>query len=400
MSDSEGRAPARKRRRATSTKRPPKEAPPPAAPVVDAEAAAAEVAGSPEPAPGPDKANSVVAERGQDKAAAPEPRPSPARPTRAPRVTKLAPLPPPPELTRLSRKVVTQEVSTVSADAPAAEAPAATVAVLDEVHAARGLYELVWQSGLLTVVALARMEVSALFLTPLAYAVGALVVLLTSVYGYLPQVNTNAPVSTAGIFSLLALMAVFYVPLCTMRLAAQRRSGTLDHLLTSPIRFWEFVAGRWLGGLAFFAATISFSLIYVVLISADQKAHTPGSILGFHLSLPSVDYGSIFTGYLGVLLLGAAWVAIGLLIASLTENRIISAGAGILTLVALQYGFGVVSGLMTPPFSDLFDYLGAANRAQSFFEGQVALNDVVYFVTITLGALFITTRIVESRKWR
>jgi ABC-2 type transport system permease protein len=315
-------------------------------------------------------------------------------------VTKLVPLPPPPELTRLPRKVVTQEVPGVSAAAPAAEAPAATLAVLGEVQAERGLYELAWQSGLLTGLAIARMEVSALFLTPIVYAVGALVVLLTSIYGYLPQVNTNAPVSTSGIFSLLTLMAVFYVPLCTMRLAAQQRSGTLEHLLTSPIRFWELVAGRWLGGVAFFAATISFSLIYVVLISADQKAHTPGSILGFHLSLPSVDYGSIFTGYFGLLLLGAAWVAVGLLIASLTQNRIIAAGAGILTLVALQYGFGVVSGLMTPPFSDLFDYLGAANRARSFFEGQVALNDVVYFVTVTLGALFITTRIVESRKWR
>lgn len=277
---------------------------------------------------------------------------------------------------------------------PAEEVPSAQ-------PAARELYDILWDTGLPNVATLARKELSALFLTPIAYVVGALVIALTSLFGFLPQINGNQPVAMVGVFNWLALMMVFFTPLYTMRLLAEeQRSGTLEQLMTSPIRFWELVAGKWLGAFLFFAATIATTLVYVVLISTYQQLHTPATILGFHMSLPNVDYGAIFTGYVGILLLGASWVALGLLASSLTHNQIIAAVIGILVLIVLQYGFGVLAGFATAPFSDLFEYLSASNRAQSFNHGQIVLRDLLYFVTLTAGTLFVTTRVVESRKWR
>ena len=282
-----------------------------------------------------------------------------------------------------------------------APAPAPLSAVEADGSAPARLYELAWSTGVLTVAALARKELSTIFRSPVPYVVGAVVIILTSIFGYLPQVNANAPVTMAGVFSWLALMMGFFTPLTTMQsLAGELRSGTLEQLLTSPIRFWELVAGKWLGGFLFYATTVSFTLVYVILMSAYQQAHTTGTILGMRLSLPSVDYGSVFTGYVGVLLIGAAWVALGLLASSLTRNQIIAAVVGIVTLVALQYGFGALAAFVTPPLSDVLDYLAASSRAQSFNQGQIVLRDLVYFVTLSIGALFVTIRIIESKKWR
>lgn len=264
-----------------------------------------------------------------------------------------------------------------------------------------GLYELLWGTGLLNVAAIGQKELSALFRWPIAYVAWALVIVLTSIFGYLPQVNTNAPVSLSGIFNWLALLMAFFVPLCTMRLLAEeQRSGSIEMLLTSPVRFWEVVLGKWLGGFLFYTVTITFTLVYVILISAYQQLHAPATIFGVRVSLPSVDYGAVVTGYVGILLVGAAWVALGVLASSLTRNQIVAVAVGAAGLIALEYGLGALAGFVTPPLSDLFDYLAASSRAQSFNQGQIVLRDLVYFATLTLGALFVTSRVVESRRWR
>jgi ABC-2 type transport system permease protein len=263
------------------------------------------------------------------------------------------------------------------------------------------IYERLWESGLLNVLAIARRELTSLFVTPAAYAVGAVVIIATSLFGYLQQVNAGTPVSMAAVFNWVAVMMVFFAPLYTMRLLAEeKRSGTLEQLLTSPVRFWELVLGKWLGGLVFYLATIAFTLVYVVLISVYQQLHGPASFLGLNFTIPNVDYGSIFTGYVGLVLVAAAWVALGLLASSLTQNQIIAAITGVVILLAFEYGFGIAAGMLSQPFSDFFDYMSAGNRAQSFNQGQIVLRDLLYFVTLTAGALFLTTRVVESRKWR
>jgi ABC-2 type transport system permease protein len=263
------------------------------------------------------------------------------------------------------------------------------------------LYDRVWDTGLPNVATIAGRELGSLFVSPIAYVVGAAVIVPTSIFGYLLQINANAPVTMAAVFNWVALAMVFLTPLYTMRLIAEeRRTGTLEKLLTLPVRDWELVVGKWLAGFVFFLATMAFTLVYVVLISVYQQLHTPVTILGLHLSIPNVDYGAIFTGYVGLVLMAAAWAALGLLASSLTSNQIIAAVVGFVVLLALQFGFGPLSQFVSPPWSDFFDYMSASNHAQTFNQGQLVLRDAIYFLSLTVAALFTATRVIESRKWR
>ena len=283
---------------------------------------------------------------------------------------------------------------------PVQERPAAEAEPGAEAEAPT-FYDRLWATGLPNVGAIARRELGAFFVSPIGYVVATVLVLPVSFLGYLARIGTGQPVTMDGIFSLIALLMVFFTPLYTMRLLAEeRRTGTLEVLLTSPVRDWEVVVGKWLGGLAFYLATIAFTLVYVVLISIYQPLHSTTSVLGMQLQLPDVDYGGIVAGYVGVLLVGAASVALGLLASSLTSNQIIAAVLGVGLLLSFQYLFGTLSTFLRPPYSEFFDYLSAGSHAQSFNLGRIVLRDVVYFVTLTAGALFVTTRVVESRKWR
>jgi ABC-2 type transport system permease protein len=262
------------------------------------------------------------------------------------------------------------------------------------------LYERLWESGLLNVGTIAGRGVGPLLRSPVVYVLGALAVGLTSVLGYLSQLTAGQPVSMTGVFNSLAVVMALCTPLLTMRLLAdERRSGILDQLLTAPVRLWEVVVGKWLAGLAVYGAAIALTLVYVALITAYQHRSTPTDLLGLRLSLPAVDYGAVLTGYAGALLVGAAWVALGLLASSLTRSRFVAAVGGMALLLALQY-LGAVGGSLSPPLSDLLAYAGTANRVQSFNQGQVMLRDVAYFVTLTAGALFLTARVIESTRWR
>jgi ABC-2 type transport system permease protein len=93
-------------------------------------------------------------------------------------------------------------------------------------------------------------------------------------------------------------------------------------------------------------------------------------------------------------------VALGLFASSLTSNQIIAAVVGVGLLLAFQYLFGTLATFLASPYSDFFDYLNASNHAGSFSAGRLVPKDAVYFITLTAGALFLTTRVVESRKWR
>lgn len=247
-------------------------------------------------------------------------------------------------------------------------------------------YDVLWDSGLLNVLALTRRDLAALFVWPASYAIAAAVVLPVATLGYLVPVLAGDPVTMAGVFEWVAVATAFLTPLVAMRLLAEdRRTGTLELLLAAPVRCGELVAARWLAGLLFLLATTAFTLVYVALLAVFQ---------------PGVDVGAIAAGYAGVVLVGATWVALGLLAASLAPNRVTAAVAGIVLLLALWYAAGAAAGLVSPPWSDLLDYASAANRAVSFERGQVVLRDVLYFLTLTAGALVLAARVLASRRGR
>jgi ABC-2 type transport system permease protein len=203
-----------------------------------------------------------------------------------------------------------------------------------------------------------------------------------------------------SIFGLIAFLLILpIVPLSTMRvLAEERRQGTLEMLLTSPVRDWELVVGKWLGSLAFFGAMFSFTLVYVALFLIYLPKVTVKP-LGIPLSIGNLDFGLLLSGYLGLLALAAAFLAVGVLCSSLTQNQIVAAFLTFGALIVIYY-CGQAAQFLAPPYDAFFQYVGGQERYASFSRGNIALKDIVYFASLTLGALFIATRVLESRKWR
>jgi ABC-2 type transport system permease protein len=262
-----------------------------------------------------------------------------------------------------------------------------------------GLYGLVWRTGLLNVLTIARRELGSYFVSAMAWVVGALVILPVTVFGYLLPVIVGQQATLDNAFNLIAFLYLFLMPLYTMRLLAEeRRQGTLEMLLTSPVRDWELVVGKWLAGFVFFCATIAFTLVYLVLllIFVPTKVHPFGLTW---LSVGNLDPGLILSGYLGILIVGATFAAVGVLASSVTQNQIIAAVLGVVGLILLWY-LGVFSQFIGPPYDQFFDYVGGSNRNAAFARGQVQLKDAVYFASIIFGCLFLATRVLESRKWR
>jgi ABC-2 type transport system permease protein len=264
----------------------------------------------------------------------------------------------------------------------------------------RTRYDLAWDSGLLNVWAIALRELRAYFVSWMGWGVTALIVVLLSFFGYVVPVLGGQQAGLDGVFGVAPLLMVFATPLYTMRLLAEERSsGTLEVTLTSPVRDWELVVGKWLGVVLFYMATIACTLVYLLLLLHDEPGRTAVHLGHASVSVPDLDYGTILSGYVGLLLLGMAFCAVGLLTSSLTRNQIV-AGTVALVVLLLLWALGSLSLVLTGPAGDFASYAGASNRFTSFTQGDLQLKDVVYFLTVSAGALYLATRALDSRRWR
>jgi len=282
---------------------------------------------------------------------------------------------------------------------PAVEAPepaAEPRSALDTVHA------VFWRSGLLNVAAVTRRELAAYFVSPVGWVVACIFFLLVSVFGYLLSAVAAAQATMDGVFNVINnFLLLILVPLLTMRLFAEERStGTLEVLLTAPLRDWEAVLGKWLGAFLFYLGLIVLTLAYVGLLAYYVPTKITFHLAGYSLRVGSLDYGLLASTYVGMVLVGAAATAIGLLCSTLTRSQIIAffLGMGLITFV--WYAGSGLSVLVAEPYARFFQYIGGFNRYQSFTLGQIHLRDVAYFLSLTVGALFLATRVLESRKWR
>jgi len=263
-----------------------------------------------------------------------------------------------------------------------------------------GVYEAVWSTGATKVLALAGRELTSYFVSPIGYVIAALMVPLVSVFAFLPAVLGGTPVAMDRVYSGLAYLMAFMAPFFTMRLLAEeRRTGTLELLLTSPMRDWEVVLGKWLGALLFFIVITAFLFLFAAVIIYYEPTHQVITVGGLSLSIGNLDLGPTLSGYLGVLLEAAALLAIGLLCSSLTQNQILAAFVALVVTLTIVFLLGLGS-FLPSPLSDIALYVGAYDHFASFNQGRLVLRDLVYFVTLTLGALFLTVRVLESRRWR
>lgn len=239
--------------------------------------------------------------------------------------------------------------------------------------------------------AIARRDLMALFVSPAGWVVAALFAVLTSAFGFVIPVLAGQAATMDGVFGVItSFLLPVLIPVLTMRSFAEERSdGTLELLLTSPVRDWEVAAGKWLAAFAFYVLLLATTLVYVALLAVYVPGH-----------LATLDLGLIAATYVGLLLSGGAATAVGVFASGLTQNQIVSFFLALAFLLLTWYA-GTLLGFFTqPPASGLFQYVGGSNRFQSFSLGQVTLKDTVYFLSVAIAALFLTTRLLDARRWR
>ena len=235
--------------------------------------------------------------------------------------------------------------------------------------------------------AIARRDLAALFVSPVGWVVAGVFTFLVSSFGFYFTVIAGQQASMDGVFGVITTFLVpVLIPLITMRLLAEERSqGTLELLLTSPVRDWELTLGKWLGGFAFYLMLLAVTLVYVAILRVYKA---------------DLDLGLIAATYLGLVLIGGAAVAIGLLMSSLTRNQIIAFFLAMIVLLVVWYAGYVIGYFVAPPANLFFSYVGGFNRYQSFTLGQAAVRDVLYWASLVVLPLFLTERLLSSRRWR
>ncbi len=182
----------------------------------------------------------------------------------------------------------------------------------------------------------------------------------------------------------MAVLLIFVVPAITMRLfPEEKRAGTYELLLTSPVRVGEIVLGKFLGGLVLVLAMVLLSGFFGLLLVVYGNPEVPMMI----------------AGYAGLALLAVAFLAIGTLISSFTDNVVI-AYVGTLFALLVLYTIGWLGESLQGRWGDLVSYLSVTEHFQEIAKGVIDTKNLVYFATLIVVSLFLTHRSVESVRWR
>jgi ABC-2 type transport system permease protein len=236
-------------------------------------------------------------------------------------------------------------------------------------------------------------EFRAYFFSPIAYIVAALLLIINGVVFWLIVSFLNDPRSAIGAPLQLFfgqtfffwLVLIFVSAALTMRLLSEeRRSGTIEVLMTSPVTEEQVVVGKYLAALAFYVFLWLPTLLYPVLLSYYSE----------------VDWGPVASGYLGILGLGSLFLAIGLLASSLTRSQLVAA---VITFAVLV--FMIVIGFLENLVNDeswkqIIGNLNLMRHMDDFAKGVVDTRWLVYYLSATVLLLFLAARVLENKKWR
>jgi ABC-2 type transport system permease protein len=188
-----------------------------------------------------------------------------------------------------------------------------------------------------------------------------------------------------GLFEAIPLLMLLLVPALTMRLwAEEAKTGTIELLLTLPAEDVELVSGKFLASWALLGVGLAITLPLAVTVS----------------TLGNLDWGPVVGGYVGALLLGAAYLAVGQFVSALTENQIL---AFILALVLCMVLYGLGTELFTGLFSDrtaaTLRALGTGSRFDSIARGVIDLRDLLYYASLTLFFLGLSVGALRAKRW-
>ncbi len=238
---------------------------------------------------------------------------------------------------------------------------------------------------------IARRELKHYFISPIAYAVAFMILLIVGIIFYTNLIASLVYQFAPGVDVIVGpiiTLVLFTTPAVTMRtLADEQRSGTMELILTAPVRDWELVVGKWLGAFLFYLIIILLTWFYPIILN--------------QLVSPGIDQGLMVANYLGLLLMVASLTAIGVAVSSLFANQIAAffATAGIL-LFLWMIGFPAQA-MGASTTSEIIKYLDLSeNFFPTFYEGVIELKNIVYYLSVTGLALFLGSLSIQSRRWR
>ena len=230
---------------------------------------------------------------------------------------------------------------------------------------------------------IARRELASYFTSPIAYAVTA-VFLLVAGYLFWVILYYSREATMRYLFYNVTTLLLLVGPALTMRLIAEeRRTGTIELLLTSPVRDGEVIAGKFLAALGLWALMLALTLVYPALLDLFGNP----------------DLGPIASGYLGLLLAGGAVLALGVIASTVTSNQVIAA------LVAFGLSLflwlaDALQGIATGALGSFFSYLSMSTHFYDLAKGVIDTKDVVFYLSLIFGSLFVATRLLETRRWK
>jgi ABC-2 type transport system permease protein len=233
---------------------------------------------------------------------------------------------------------------------------------------------------------IARRELSSYFCSPIAYVVMA-VFLLACGFLFWDDFQPGQVAVMRNLFDWMVWLLVWTIPMLSMGLLAQEwATGTIETLMTAPVNETDVVLGKFLGSFAFFAVVLSPTLLYVIALAA--------------FATPGIDLGPILSGYLGIILVGGLFTSIGLFCSSLTRSQIVAAVASAAVLFAVTIAPWWASGKILPHFWQNVVDQTVFRRYTDFSRGVIDTGNVVFFVAGTTVFLFLTIKILESRRWK
>lgn len=233
------------------------------------------------------------------------------------------------------------------------------------------------------VLTIVRREMRSYFGSPWSYLITA-AFLIVSGYGFGWSSVTYLETSIQGFMGWCGFFLLFLAPALTMRLLAEEEKlGTLELLMTSPVRDVEVIVGKYLSGLSMFCVMLMTSFYYPILL--------------FWFGKP--DPGPIISGYLGLFLLGAVYLAIGLFASSLTANQVVAFVIGSIIVIFFWFIDGA-SDMVGDTAADILRGLSLSADYPKFSRGIIDTNAIIYYLNILLLFLFLTVRSLETRRWR
>jgi ABC-2 type transport system permease protein len=264
-----------------------------------------------------------------------------------------------------------------------------------------------------TALAIARKELSIYFTTPWAYVVFTAMVALSSFFfmGLLQTFQevqemaqavgwNKLPPDLAGyrnltdgvvvqLWGVVLIVTLFVAPFLSMRLfAEEKRNKTFELLMTAPVRPYELVLGKYLGGLGIISATLGLTILFPLMLSAFGSSSS-GAVL---------EWPTVLLGYGAVLLWGATCMAVGMFISALTESQMVAALLTFAVLLPWMLLRGLAAGV-EEPMRSLINYLAFDSQLSNLLKGVLDLKALVFFLSVILFSLLLTHRTVEAQRW-